>query len=85
MTPINIKQVFFDHLVRGGLDGCLVPGYVNLLLGSLRNDPMMPFSQLTRRIAYLGWQGYEIDYHTYQLALSYFEASGLIEAKDFYR
>jgi len=37
----------------------------------------MNLLQVNKRLHLLGWDSFELDYHTLQLAIAYFEAEGL--------
>ena len=37
----------------------------------------MNYSQVNKRLHYLGWEDFDLDYHTLELAIACFEAEGL--------
>ena len=66
--PNNIEQILLDRLKTIGIEPNLIPGFIKDLANSFFLKPDMNLMQVNERLNYLGWEGIELDYHTYQLA-----------------
>ena len=75
MYSLNQRQLM-DRLEMLGITRSLIPGFVRILANSLLVDPKMDLSEVNKRLRYLGWDDFELDYHTLQLAIACFEADG---------
>ncbi len=73
----SVDQKFIYKLIERGVEVPLIPGFVRSLANALLINPSMTHVQVNKRLKYLGWEGIEIDYHTYQLAISSLETKGL--------
>jgi len=73
----NIKQILMDRLEKMGMDLCLIPGFIKSLESYLLHNPQMSLFQVNEKLQYLGWGDLDLDYHTLQLAIEYFEAEEL--------
>jgi hypothetical protein len=60
-----------------GIEGHLIPGFLRSLSVAVFADRYRNLDRINRHMAYLGWPGFELDYHTFQLAMACFEANGL--------
>jgi hypothetical protein len=69
----QIRQTLMYRLEAMGLELDLVPGFLRNLAQAALIQPQATLAQINGRLHYLGWQGIEVDYHTYQLALAFFE------------
>jgi hypothetical protein len=72
----NIKKVFIYRLVEKGIEPCLIPGFVRVLTNSLSVNPHINLQQVNKRLRYLGWNDFELDYHTLSMAVACFEEEG---------
>ena len=68
-----------QRLEGKGIDNSTIPGFVRSLANSFLLNPQMNLRQVNKRLNYLGWTGVELDYHTFQLAVTWFELEGLNE------
>jgi hypothetical protein len=71
------QKCLFNRLEATGIDDILIPGFARSLANSFMIDPKMSVSQVKNHLRYLGWDHFELDYHTWQLAVGYFELSGI--------
>ncbi len=71
------KKNLVHRLKEKGIDLPVIPGFIRSLASSFFLNPNMNLVQVNKRLEYLGWTGVELDYHTFQLALSCFEDEGL--------
>ena len=75
MQPL--KQILLRRLEKQGIDTRIIPGFIRSLAGAVLNNPGMNHDQVNQRLRYLGWDGFDMDYHTFQLAIACFEAEGM--------
>jgi hypothetical protein len=69
----GIKHLFINRLKDKGIEECLIPGFLRLLANSLKGYPDTNRFLINKRLNYLGWPDFELDEHTYQLAMACFE------------
>jgi hypothetical protein len=72
----NLKKVFIQRLVEKGMEPCLIPGFVRVLTNSLFVNPHITLQQVNKRLRYLGWMDFELDYHTLSMAVECFKEEG---------
>ena len=70
---ISLKQTLIRRLERRGIQRSTIPGFIRSLAQSFFVNPGMNLLQVNQRLQYLGWQGFELDYHTLQLVIACFE------------
>jgi hypothetical protein len=75
MQPL--KQILFHRLEEQGIDARNIPGFIRSLAGAILYSPGMNLDQVNQRLRYLGWDGCDMDYHTFQMAVACLEAEGL--------
>ncbi|MCP3898186.1 MAG: hypothetical protein GY707_00460 [Desulfobacteraceae bacterium] len=73
----SVDKQFIYKLIERGVEIPLIPGFVRSLANALLINPSMTHTQVNKRLKYLGWENIEIDYHTFQLAISSLETKGL--------
>ncbi len=73
----NLKNVLFDRLEEKGIELNAIPGFIRSLVRSVGMDPQMSLTQIEKQLHYLGWDEFDLDYHTLQLAIACFEAEGM--------
>ena len=73
----QVKKILISRLEKKGIELSLIPGFIRSLANSFMFNPQMNLLQINKRLNYMGWDSFEIDYHTLQLALSFFETEGL--------
>jgi hypothetical protein len=78
----QIKQILINRLEKNGLELCLIPGFMRTLATSFINNPDSSLLQINEKLHYLGWDEFDIDYHTLQLAIVCIEAEGLESFND---
>ncbi|MCG6893293.1 MAG: hypothetical protein LJE65_06775 [Desulfobacteraceae bacterium] len=72
-----LKRLLRSRLEQLGVEPHLVPGFLRSLSVAIFTDRYHTLSRVNRTLHYLGWTGYDLDYHTLQLAIACFEADGL--------
>lgn len=55
----------------------MIPGYVRSLANIILVNPNMNPLETNQRLHLLGWDEFELDYHTYQIAIACFDTEGL--------
>ena len=76
----NLSQLTLNLIARlekQGIEQSIMPGFLRSLVQTVFLDPNMNLVQVNRKLHLLGWDGFELDYHTLQLAIACFEAEGL--------
>jgi len=71
------KQMLMHRLEKKGMEKSIIFGFISSLKSCLLNNPNMNHLQINKRLQFLGWDDFELDYHTLQLAKSCFEAESL--------
>jgi hypothetical protein len=72
----SLKKVFIHRLVEKGIEPSLIPGFVRILTNSFSVNPHISLQQVNKRLRYLGWNDFELDYHTLSMAEACFEEEG---------
>lgn len=80
MKPI--KKILMRRLEEKGIASDNIPGFMRILANSFFVDPNMSFGQIKKRLLYLGWEGFDLDDHTLQLAIACLEAEGMNELQN---
>lgn len=73
----DLKQLLYERLLNIGLEENLIPGYMRCLANSIFLKPNMELFQVRRRLSYMGWNDFDLDYHTFQIAKNCLELEGL--------
>ncbi len=66
-----------ERLEKQGIEPGVIPGFIRSLANTILVNPHMNLLQVNRRLHLLGWDNFELDYHTLQLAIACFEAEAL--------
>ena len=74
-------ELLTRKLEQNGMDPVVIPGFVRSLARSVSNDGPICIHQVKQRMKYLGWDGWELDYHALQLALACFEEENLTDSQ----
>ena len=79
MTPksTEIRTILVGRLIDKGMEEVNIPGFMRSLANSIFVSPTLSHRQIKNQLSYLGWEGFDLDYHTLQLALAVFESDGL--------
>jgi hypothetical protein len=70
---LPIKELLLNRLEDKGIEGNIRIGFLRTLSRTITVIPDSPLSAVNRRLHYLGWKDVDLDYHTLQLAVAYFE------------
>ena len=74
----DIKQELFDRLKTKGMEEDFIKSYIRSLRICLDINPTMNHLQLDTELQFLGWNDFEMDYHTLQLAIASFETEDVL-------
>jgi hypothetical protein len=80
MTP-DLKHLLIQRLSQLGLDKNLIPGYLRILANSICMSPNQNLKLINRHMRHIGWDDFDLDYHTYELARNCLEAAGFVDQK----
>jgi hypothetical protein len=69
----NFKQVLFQRLESKGMIKDIIPSYIRSMKICFDIDPSMNHFQINKELQFLGWNDFDLDYHTLQLAIACFE------------
>ena len=73
----KIKRALLQRLETQGMEQCLIPGFIRTLSNVLNAASSQNLMQINRQLEYLGWNAFELDYHTLELARTCLESDGL--------
>ena len=77
----GLKRVLLRRLEDKGIEPQLIAGFMRSLANSFAYEPYPTLTRINERLSYMGWDGYELDYHTFELAQHCFENEGLKAAE----
>ena len=69
------KQALVHRLERMGLKKNAIPAFILSLKSCLTDNPNMTYLQVNERLHFIGWDDFNLDYHTLELAIAYIEAN----------
>ncbi len=72
-----IRRILLKRLKEKGIEANIVPGFISNLANTISFEPQMNLLQINKRLHFLGWDDFELDYHTLQLATALLETEGL--------
>jgi hypothetical protein len=73
----QLTQILIAQLEKKGVEPSISHGIIRDLANAILVNPHMNLLQVNERLHLLGWDSFELDYHTLQLAIACFEAEGL--------
>ena len=77
IVPADATGDVLQRLEAKGIDPCLIPGFIRCLANALCAAPPGDLFQINKQLQYLGWDAFELDYHTLELAATCLETDGL--------
>ncbi len=66
----QLKEILFQRLEGKGIGRQAAPGFIRNLTNILAVYPLLSLGEVNRIMQYLGWQGVDLDYHTFQLVIA---------------
>ena len=80
MAP-DIKYLLIERLNQMGLDKKLIPGYLRILANSICISQDQNLKLINQHMRQIGWNDFDLDYHTFELAKICLEAAGFVDQK----
>ncbi len=77
----QLTQILIERLEKKGIEPSIIHGFIRDLANNILVNPSMNLLQVNKQLHFLGWDSFELDYHTLQLAIACFEAEGLKNLK----
>ena len=77
----DLKQALIQRLNNKGLDKSLIPGYLRILANSICMSKYQNLPLINRHMRHMGWDDFDLDYHTFELARNCLEAAGFVDLK----
>ena len=74
----NLKQELSHRLELKGMKKEIIPSYIRSMKICFIINPNMNHLQVDKELHFLGWNNFDLDYHTLQLATEYFETKRII-------
>ena len=76
----RVTEVLIQRLEDKGLPATEIPGFIRSVMLVIADNPPMSLEEMDKRLHAIGWDSFELDYHTLQLITASLEAEGLIGA-----
>jgi hypothetical protein len=73
----QLTQILVERLEKKEMQPSIIPGFIRDLATTVLINPDMSHFAVNRHLHLLGWDDFELDYHTLQLAIACFEDEGL--------
>lgn len=70
---VDLDNIVIRKLKKKGVDQDIIPRFIKDMMNSYSDNPSMSLFQANDRLQLLGWNDITLDYHTFQLILSYIE------------
>ena len=64
----QLNPTLIQRLEGKGINQEAAPGFIRNLTNILAVYPLLSLGEVNRIMQFLGWQGVDLDYHTFQLA-----------------
>ncbi len=74
----KVKEMLIQRLESRGMEHTIIPGFMRSLACSILFNPQMNLVQVNEKLNYLGWNDFELDYHTLQLAKACLEVEPIL-------
>jgi hypothetical protein len=78
----ELIRILIKRLEKKGIEQGIIHGFIRDLANTILVNPHMNLLQVNKQLHFLGWDGFELDYHTLELAIACFEAEGLESLED---
>ena len=75
----HLEQALIHHLESKGLARSIIPGFLKNLSHYLSENPHLNLLEVNEKLSYLGWEEIQLDYHTFQMAVTWLEFESLKE------
>ena len=78
----ELTHILVNRLEKREMEPRIIPCFIRDLATTVLINPDMGHLAVNRQLHLLGWDDFELDYHTLQLAIACFEAEGLAVLED---
>ena len=75
----DLCNILIQRLNRKGLEKNLIPGFLRSLANSIDMGQNKSFTLINRHMRNIGWEDFELDYHTFELARNCLEAERFLD------
>ena len=82
ITSNRITEVLIQRLKEKGLPPTGMPGFIRSVMIFMADNPFLSLKEINKRLNTIGWDFFELDYHTLQLITASLEAEDLKGADD---
>jgi elongation factor P--beta-lysine ligase len=73
----KLLDILINRLEKRGIEPHMIYGFIRDLSNIIVANPSTDLSQINKQLHLLGWDRFELDYHTLELATAYYETEGL--------
>lgn len=73
----ELIKILIKRLEEKGIGTSIIHGFIRDLTNAILVTPHMNLLQVNKQLRFLGWDSFELDYHTLELAIACFEAGSL--------
>ena len=73
----ELIRILIKRLEEKGIGPSIIHGFIRDLTNAILVTPHMNLLQVNKQLHLLGWDSFELDYHTLELATACFGAKGL--------
>ena len=73
----QLTQILIDRLEKKGMEPSIIPGFIRNLANTLSLEPYTNLFLVNNSLHSLGWDDFELDYRTLELATAYLEEEDL--------
>ena len=73
----ELIRILIKRLEKKGIEQGIIHGFIRDLANTILVNPHMNLLQVNKQLHFLGWDGFELDNHTLDLAIACFEAEGM--------
>lgn len=77
ITPNRVTEVLIQRLEEKGIPPTGIPGFIRSVMIFMADNPFLSLKEMNNRLNTIGWDFFELDYHTLQLITASLEAKGL--------
>jgi len=74
----DLRQLLIKRLSHKGLEKNLIPGFLRSLANSINMGQNRNFTLINKHMRNIGWNDFDLDYHTFELARNCLEAEGFV-------
>jgi len=72
---MDLKKILNERLEKKGVDQELIPGLLKNILAALRDRPDITHEEVSEKLRYIGWNGFDLDENTLQIIIADYESS----------